>query len=429
MMEKKMNCRVLSVCALALIVLFSACSGKKESGSAGTAAAGPINIVVWEMYGPNNNFPQATDLFNKSQSEVSVTDEFIPSHTELVQKVQVSAAAGSELPHVILVDMFYAPVINELTGLVDLNPYLESDPSIDADDFYENLKNYSNIDGKQISLHAYANNIILFYNKKLFKDAGLDPEKPPVTWTDLIDYGQKLSQAGILPLIFDFTFNTYYEIFSWEFQVFVWQNGGEMWDANWQPKFNSPEGIEALQFIVDLINKYKITTLAPPSDAFDQGKAAMLIDGCWDSGKFVEGLGADLGAGPLPYSKIPATNTGGEHLMIVPSDKVHEDASWKYVSFMLSEPAEILICSTGKVPTRKSIANSTAYQAYTNKDPGIKAAFLSMPNARMRAASPNYGAASEAMSTPIQQAIFGKMSSAEAVQAGYNAFLNAINKK
>jgi ABC-type glycerol-3-phosphate transport system substrate-binding protein len=418
----------LSICVGILITVFSACS-KKDSSTAVSGGQTPVNIVVWEMYGPNNNYPQATDMFNKSQGEIFVTDEFIPSHTELVQKVQVSAAASSELPHVILVDMFYAPIINELTGLVDLNPYLENDPSISADDFYENLKNYSNINGKQISLHAYANNIILFYNKKIFKDAGLDPEKPPVTWADLIEYGQKISQSGVLPLIFDFTFNTYYEIFAWEFQTFVWQNGGEMWDSNWQPKFNSPEGVEALQFIVDLINKYKITTMAPPQDAFDQGKAAMLIDGCWDSGRFVESLGTDLGAGPLPYSKIPATNTGGEHLMILPSNKEHEDAAWKYVSFMLSEPAEILICSTGKVPTRKSIANGAAYQAYADRDPGIKAAFLSMPNARMRAASPNYGAASEAMSTPIQQAIFGRINSRDAVQAGYDAFLQAINRK
>jgi ABC-type glycerol-3-phosphate transport system substrate-binding protein len=115
--------------------------------------------------------------------------------------------------------------------------------------------------------------------------------------------------------------------------------------------------------------------------------------------------------------------------MIVPSDKVHEDASWKYVSFMLSEPAEILICSTGKVPTRKSVANSQAYQTYTDKDPGIKAAFLSMPSARMRAAHPNYAAASEAMSTPIQQALYGRMNAKDAVQTGYDAFLQAINRK
>jgi ABC-type glycerol-3-phosphate transport system substrate-binding protein len=272
-------------------------------------------------------------------------------------------------------------------------------------------------------------NCVLFYNKKLFRDAGLDPEKPPVTWADLITDGQKILQAGILPVVFDFSSDPYYEHLSWMFQTLVWQNGGEMWDSNWQPKFNSPEGVEALQFIVDLIDKYKISTLAPPDDAFDQGKAAMLMGGCWNSSKFLDSLGPDLGAAPLPYSKTPATNTGGEHLMIVPSDKVHEDASWKYVSFMLSEPAEILICSTGKVPTRKSVSNSQAYQTYTDGDPGIKAAFLSMPNARMRAASPNYAAASEAMSTPIQQAIYGRMNSNDAVQAGYDIFLQAINRK
>ncbi|MDR2480334.1 MAG: ABC transporter substrate-binding protein [Treponema sp.] len=428
-MERKQTVnRITALCAAALVFSLAACAKKQEAGTQGAAAKGPVRITVWEMYGPSRNMNKIADAFNKSQNEVYVVDEFIPQHTELVQKVQVAAAAGSGLPDVILVDMFYAPVINDLVGLVDLIPYLASDPSISADDFYDNLKNFSNINGKQISLHGYANNIILYYNKKLFRDAGLNPEKPPVTWNDLVQYAQKMTKAGQWGYITDFTYNPYYEIISWEYQVFVWQNGGEMWDSNWRPTFNTPEGVEALQFMMDLIYKYKVTTLAPPEAAFDQGKAGMLMSGSWEGTDHEAALGDDLGTAALPYSKFAASNTGGEHWMILPTGKEKEDASWKYVSHMLSEPVVTEICKlSGMVPTRKSIADSAAFQTVANQSATMKTSMEVMSHSRMRAASPRYGAASEAMSAPLQQAMYNKISAKDAVAAASEAFARAIN--
>jgi ABC-type glycerol-3-phosphate transport system substrate-binding protein len=218
---------------LMLLVFIAACSKKQETSGGDSAAKGPVRVTAWEMYGPERNINKIVDAFNKSQNEVFVVDEFIPAHTELVQKVQVAATAGSGLPDAILVDMFYAPLINELVPLVDLNPYLEADPSISADDFYDNLRNFSNINGKQISLHAYANNNILFYNKALFRDAGLDPDKPPKTWDEMVQYAQAMTKDGQWGYLCTAFFDSYYEVASWQYQMFVWQNGAEMWDSKW----------------------------------------------------------------------------------------------------------------------------------------------------------------------------------------------------
>jgi ABC-type glycerol-3-phosphate transport system substrate-binding protein len=426
-MEKnKKSYLILVVCTVALIFSVAACN--KKQGTESSGKSGPVRITAWEMYGPDRNINKITDAWNKRQNEVFAVDEFIPDHTGLMQKVQVSAAAGTGLPDAILVDMFYAPVINDLVGLVDLNPYMASDPNIKADDFYDNLRNFSFINGKQISLHAYGNNLILYYNKALFRAAGLDPDKPPKTGDELVRYGQALTKDGQWGFLASLFFDSYYETLSWQYQVFVWQNGGEMWDNRWQPTFNNPTGVEALQFLVDLVYKYKIGTVTPPENGFQQGRVAMILDGTWMGNNFEEALGENLAAAQLPGNKAFATNTGGEHWMILPSTKEREDATWKFLAHMLSEEVVTEICSFGgQVPTRKSIASSPEFINFANQHVAIKTSMEAMSNARMRAASSRYGAASEAMAGYIQEAMYNRMTAQDAVAAMSNAFGNAIN--
>lgn len=401
----------------------------------GTTAAGSNDtetvqdVVVWEMYGPDREMDKLAEEFNDSQGTVKVTDEYIPGHTELMQKLQVVASSGTNLPDCILIDMFYAPVINQMVDLVDLTPYLADDPDIKIDDFYPELANYSNIDDKQISLHAYANNLILYYNKQLFTDAGLDPETPPESWDELVEYAQKLTKEGQWGFHMSAFSDSYYETVSWQYEVMVWQNGGEMWDENWQPKFNSPEGIEALQFMKDLIYKYKVSTVAPPENGFQQGKIAMLLEGTWMGNEFSENLGENLGAAQLPYSVEPATNTGGEHWMIVSSNDDRQLAAWQYLSFMLSEDSVTRICSNGgQVPTRISISESESFKAFAAEHLAIQTSMDAMPTARMRAASPNYGPASEALSGFLQQAIYDQLSAEDALEQAEAAFAEKINQ-
>jgi maltose-binding protein MalE len=72
--------------------------------------------------------------------------------------------------------------------------------------------------------------------------------------------------------------------------------------------------------MVDLLYKYKVGTTAPPEGAFEQGKVGMILNGTWMGRDYEAALGDDLAAAPLPYKKVPASNTGGEHWMILPSD-------------------------------------------------------------------------------------------------------------
>ena len=401
----------------------------EDAPAAEAPEEGVIEITAWEMYGPGRNMDQLSQEFNEMQSDIFVNHEFIPGHDVLIQNLVVTAAAGTDIPDVILVDMFYAPFVHELVGNVDLRPFIDADPTMDFNDFYDNLRDYSFVDGRQISIHAYANNIILFYNRSHFEEAGLDPYSPPRSWDDLIHYAVQLTTNDRWGFNCDSFGGGYYEFPSWTFQTLVWQNGGETWDENWQPLFNSPEGIGALQHMVDMIHTYEVATTAPPANGFQQGLISMMRTGTWMSGSFLEALGDDLMAAPLPYSVRPATNIGGEHWMITQSDPVTEAAAWEYVSFFLSEHAFMLVNNLGGlVPTRVAISESDAFQEWAARCPGTRASLESMPFGRMRAATYRYAAASEAKSDYLERALFGVMSVEDAVAGAAAAFANAINQ-
>lgn len=392
-----------------------------------SAEGDKVEIVVWEMYGPDRGMPEWADQFNAMQDKIHVKNEFMVSHTELMQKLQVVSASNADLPNLILVDMFYAPVVDGLVGgLVDLTPYLAQEEGM-AEDFYANLMGFSNIDGRQISLHGYANNIILYYNRALFEEAGLDPDAPPETWDQLIECAQALTTDDVWGFHNSAYSDSYYEVVSWNFQTFVWQAGGEMWTEDYKAAFNTDEGRAGLQFMVDMVQEYKVATTAYPENGFQLGKVAMIMEGTWMNNEFQTYLEDDLGATSLPYSVEPATNTGGEHWMIIPSTPEQEDASWAYMKYMLSEEIVTNICSRGgQVPTRISIADSEAFQSFADERPGIRASMDSMPFARMRANSPKYSEASEAIAPFIEQAIYGTTTVDDAItqaEAAWNAVM------
>lgn len=413
-----------------ILVSATACSGNSdstESGGGQGGTAGATQITLWEQYGPDRGMDEITEEFNQQhEGQIEVTDVYIPGQAELMQKLQVAATTSSGLPDIVCVDMTYAPLINELVPLVDFNNYLSSD-GIPAEDFYEELLKYGNIDGKQISLPAYVNNLILYYNKALFEAAGLDPEQPPKTWDEMVSYAQKLTTDDVIGYMAGCFSDPYFEATSWQYQIFVWQNGGETWDENYKPLFNSPEGIEAMQFMKDLIYKYHVSTTAPPENAFPLGKVAMEMNGTWQENQYLSYLEDDLGTAQLPYNKEAATNTGGEQWTIIASEQAREDAAWEYISYMESEEIVARICTSGYVPARKSVAESDTIKELAETHPGVRASIEALPNGRVRPSSPNYSAASEAMAGYLQSAMLDENASVEEnLQLASDAFEAAI---
>ena len=127
----------------------------------------------------------------------------------------------------------------------------------------------------------------LFYRKDLFEQAGLDPEKPPTTWEELLEYAKALTTDDCCGLMFPAG--------SWEatdyFMPWMRQAGNPLEDyvdGVWKSYFSSESGLEAINFYVDLIHKHGVTPSKIVSmdwedvkNAFVSGQAAMMFNGMW----------------------------------------------------------------------------------------------------------------------------------------------------
>jgi multiple sugar transport system substrate-binding protein len=184
-----------------------------------------------------------------------------------------------------------------LTSIVELAPYVEIPAFLPLNDIFDEKLQSSlsekimapyYFNGNLYGIPGQAGSFSFWYNKELFKEAGLDPNKPPKDWDELLEYAQKVVQNtdayGIglnLGRPQDFTQLLFgYLYFSATNTNFV--------DSDGRALFNSPEGIKAVQFMVDLVNKYKVTPPHPEELTkgdhrvlFRDGKIAMTFAGPW----------------------------------------------------------------------------------------------------------------------------------------------------
>jgi len=189
-----------------------------------------------------------------------------------------------------------------LASFISLDAALDITDRVDAEGLRESfipvaLQAAVDPNGRILGLPLYTGTDALYYRTDYFEEAGLDPAKPPKTWQELADTAMKLTQ----PRQGRFGFGMYGKTHTIRVVHFMQNNGpdGEMLRLNrdtgiWTILVNSPESIEAIQFMVDLAQKHKVV---PPNvvemdypanvSAFAAGNTAMLTTGPWGAQTFV----------------------------------------------------------------------------------------------------------------------------------------------
>ncbi|HEX7056166.1 MAG TPA: extracellular solute-binding protein, partial [Bacilli bacterium] len=168
---------------------------------------------------------------------------------------------------------------------------------------------------------------------------------------------------------------TYAPVQFYEFYKTIAQNGGGIWSADGKPTVNSKANVDALQWMLDKANKYKVspalnddTFNQPDADlnAFLSGKIAMLRAGIWNFGRFQDApFKWDVALEPGNTQK--AHHFFADGLVAAKSSK-HGEAVWKFIKFISSDPAAVsLRISKGwSVP---AIADEAVMSAYYKETP------------------------------------------------------------
>lgn len=350
--------------------------------------------------------------FEKENPDIKVNARYGGSYSETMTQVMAAVQGGNppELAVLFSIDLFTLlenDVIEDLTPLFDEKYF---------DDFYDAFMANSSVGDKVYSLPFQRSTIVLYYNKDAYKKAGLDPEAPPKTWEELVEYSKKLTvnggkeQWGLeIP-------STGYQY--WMLQALALQTKENIMSEDGKKTFfNAPHAKEAMQFYVDLSKKHKVMPegtiewATVPSD-FLSGRTAMMYHTTGNLTNVKTNAEFNFGVSYLPANNQYGSPTGGGNVyMFKGIPKENKEAAVKFMKF-LTDPDRVAQWSidTGYVATRKSAYETDKLKEYVKDFPQAVTAREQLEYADSELATYQNGEVQKIFNDAIQAILTGKSS-------------------
>ena len=202
--------------------------------------------------------------FNKNNPGIEVVrDDSRYGDKEQVYIAQSQAKAAADIAHF---QHRAIPLLAERGFILDLTPFIEKEGGQKfLAQWDQTALETCKYKGKIYCLNDYVNPLALLYNTQHFKEAGLDPSKPPTTPAELVDYAKKLTRAGRygIGLI-----GSRQEGLFMRFNPFFWGAGADyLTPDNKRSALDTPEALEGFRFYVELFTKHKVV----PPGVIEQG--------------------------------------------------------------------------------------------------------------------------------------------------------------
>lgn len=298
------------------------------------AVGGPVTKIIDGL---------ASD-FEKEHPGIKIKPVYAGSYQDTITKV-LTAAKGGDAPHMAVMlstDMY--TLIDE--GVVLPFDDLAQTPADKTwmNSFYPGFMQNSQTGGKTWGIPFQRSTVVMYWNKDLFKQAGLDPNRPPQNWNELVEYGKKLTQRDAAGNVTSWGVQVPSSGFPyWLFQGFTTQNGVQLMNAaGTQTYFDKPEVVQALQYWVDLSRKHQVHPAGvvewgtTPKDFFER-KAAMIWTTTGNLTNIRNNAKFDFGVAMLPAGKQRGTPTGGGNFYVFKKANAAErTAALKFIQWVTS---------------------------------------------------------------------------------------------
>ena len=248
-----------------------------------------------------------------------------------------------------------------------------------VDGFMPAFLKSARVDGHLWSIPFQRSTAVLYYNKDAFAEAGLDPNAPPKTWDEMVADGEAVLKKDDSGKVTRWGVGIPGNVGSaqWLFGALVAQNGGTLVNEDGTETYlTDPKVVEALQFWVDLSNKYGVHPQGiqewgtTPQDFLEQ-RIAMIWTTTGNLTNIRKNATFEFGLAPYPGNPAPASVLGGGNFYIfkdAPDDQ--KEAAFKLIKFLTSD--EILAdwaIQTGYVAPRDGSWETPALKAYTEEVP------------------------------------------------------------
>ena len=365
-----MNRKLFSVLSILLIasMLLTACGGR--------AAEEPTDekvLRVWIQWGDNpQQIQEMFDQYTKTSGyKIEVTapiddDKVLPGLTGTNAPDVLVLSAGD------LVKSYYKE------GLVDELGQVIKDGNIDLNDFYAGPLNSCKQGDKILCLPWGFDLYALYWNKDLFEAAGLDPNKPPATMEELVEYADKLTKVGPdgkieqIGFIPDQSWD-HSDLYARMFGGFWYNEDGTQLTVNsqpvidamtWQQQFYSKYGYDKVLEFAGGFGEYN-----SPDHPFFAGKMAMYVDGEWIAGpNYIPTFKPELNYGVAPFP-TPAdhpqragTAVAQGTVAVIPANGKQKAEAAKLLAWMMSpDIVAAEFCRNANLPTSKTAAENSCF--------------------------------------------------------------------
>ncbi len=237
------------------------------------------------------------------------------------------------------------------------------------------------VDGQYYALPTAVRALALFWNKKLFTEAGLDPAKPPTTLAELLEMAKKLTKrdAGGNLLTAGIAIDTGGQDLHWIREGLIRQFGGQPYsDGGKKVAYTTPAGAAAVGWYVGLATKEKVSEFGFMTDgvtAFRSGRAGMTIDGSFRLGAFDGQRGLDYGVTELPAHNGVTSNFASYWANGITAKAKGEKlaAAAKFLAFITTpEAMQLWMEKVGELPARVALAQTDAVKNHPKYGPFIR---------------------------------------------------------
>jgi len=433
-----MRKRLLMVLLIVLCATVVFAGGQADSGAeADEAPTGTIRFAnVWG----GSRIPLMDALiasFNEKYPDIEVISELV-SQAGLNERYLTSIASGNP-PDVIMINRNQLPFFASQNALASLDDKLAGDGMILEELYYKTEIELCKFDGTTYALpnSSATGFALIFWNKKMFADAGLDPDKGPETWADLSQMneallkteGGKIRQLGLPPAHLANEF----------INIFLAGNNGFIFSKdNKKVIINSVEAKETLTWMIGELERVggleklsEFYEYAAPTAAVDQGdvisnqaarlafynqKTALQIEGVWSFGQMTSEPPEpiDYGVCLIPYN---SSNPDAKHTSLVdggwayaiPKGAPNEAAAWEFLKFATGEDGAkpFFMAQSGR-PTALKTAN--ADPAFSEMNAYWDVVVADAENSTFIAPLPVSGEIKQIINDEVEKVIYGRSS-------------------
>lgn len=405
---------LLTLLLLAVVVINLSCTGDQQQ-------PGKKQLTLAVVSGVEGDALKQAALDYETQTGVHINIAQFP-YANLFEKEMIDLNARTGAYDLIMLDDPWFPVFATKQFLTELTPLLQKRGQNGPDsDFVETslaVCRHPYQSGALYALPYVGNSQLFFYRKDLFEKHSL---KPPATWDDVLAAAktiqEKESGAGMYGYVMRAAQGNAAVA---DFMPIFWAFGGEMFDSAGKPTVNSPEGIAALEFMLQL-GKY-----SPPGYAsFNadevgahllQGTAAMSINWpAWLSSFHDPARSKVIGKmefTTLPGGRKPGQAEIGNWLIAIPRDSQNVDAAMDFLLWATSAEQMKRSALRGNPPTRRSLFGDAELIA---KYPVYPAQLRSLETSRPRPRTPQWNEIENAFGIFLSKANSGALSPADAM--------------